>query len=35
MNRHRYTAKGLLARKALNRLVKGSEDESLVFDPRL
>jgi hypothetical protein len=31
MNRHRFTPKGLLARKALNRLVRGSEDDSIVF----
>lgn len=32
MNRHMWTIKGLLARNALNRLVKGSEDDSLIFE---
>jgi hypothetical protein len=31
-NRKRYTLKGLLARKALNRLIKGTEDDAILLD---
>lgn len=33
-NRQRFTLKGMLARKALNRLLKGTEDDSIVLGSR-
>lgn len=33
-DRHRKTVKGFIARKALDRLVRGSEDDSIALSPR-